>query len=132
MTGKYILLRGGTVLTHSTDEHVIPLYNTDVLVHHDNIVAVGKAIDPPSDAYTEIIECRGRIVSPGFVDTHHHVWQTQLKGRHADQGLVAYMVSGMFPCRMLVGMCSQRMCRQHHVLRLQARGRILGSIVRLS
>ncbi|KIV85869.1 hypothetical protein PV11_01522 [Exophiala sideris] len=94
LTGKYILLRGGTVLTHSTDENVIPLYDTDVLVHDDTIVKIGKAIDPPSDAYTEVIECHGKIVSPGFVDTHHHVWQTQLKGRHADQGLVAYMVSG--------------------------------------
>ncbi|KAI1627411.1 hypothetical protein EDD37DRAFT_622239 [Exophiala viscosa] len=92
-TGKYILLREGTVLTHSTDDHVIPLYDTDILVHDDTIVNIGRAIDAP-DAHTEVIECRGKIVSPGFVDTHHHIWQTQLKGRHADQGLVAYMVSG--------------------------------------
>jgi hypothetical protein len=28
------------------------------------------------------------------VDTHHHLWQTQLKGRHADHGLVSYMYTG--------------------------------------
>ncbi|EXJ93224.1 hypothetical protein A1O3_01781 [Capronia epimyces CBS 606.96] len=88
-----ILLRGGTVLSHDADDHVIPLYDTDVLIQ-DNIIAdVGKNISSPSEA-TEVIDCKGKIISPGFVDTHHHVWQTQLKGRHADEGLVSYMVSG--------------------------------------
>jgi cytosine/adenosine deaminase-related metal-dependent hydrolase len=36
------------------------------------------------------------IVSPGFIDTHHHVWQTQLKGRHANQTLLEYLPNGPF------------------------------------
>lgn len=39
---------------------------------------------------------RGKIISPGFVDTHHHVWQTLLKGRHADQTLLQYLPAGNF------------------------------------
>jgi cytosine/adenosine deaminase-related metal-dependent hydrolase len=35
-----------------------------------------------------------KIISPGFVDTHHHLWQTQLKGRHANELLLEYMASG--------------------------------------
>ncbi|KIX01558.1 uncharacterized protein Z518_09284 [Rhinocladiella mackenziei CBS 650.93] len=88
-----VLLRGGTVLTHSADDHVIPLYDTDVLVRDNVIAEVRKNIAPLSEQ-TEIIDCQGKIVSPGFVDTHHHLWQTQLKGRHAEQGLLSYMVSG--------------------------------------
>ncbi|KAJ4294219.1 hypothetical protein N0V90_007909 [Kalmusia sp. IMI 367209] len=35
-----------------------------------------------------------KIVSPGFIDTHHHLWQTQLKGRHADHTVLDCMPSG--------------------------------------
>jgi cytosine/adenosine deaminase-related metal-dependent hydrolase len=88
-----ILLQGGTVLAHDKNDHVIILRDTDVLVCNDIIETIGQNIVPPSES-TEVIDCRGKIVSPGFVDTHHHLWQTQLKGRHAEQGLVAYMYSG--------------------------------------
>ncbi|KIW19978.1 hypothetical protein PV08_00553 [Exophiala spinifera] len=95
MADRSILLQGGLVLTHSSspDDHVIPLHDTDVLIVGNVISQIAKGIKAPSKD-TETIDCRGKIVSPGFIDTHHHLWQTQLKGRHADEGLVAYMVSG--------------------------------------
>ena len=88
-----ILLRGGTVLTHDEKNHVISLFQTDVLVRGNLITEIGKGLSPPIPD-TEIIDCIGKIVSPGFVDTHHHLWQTQLKGRHVNQGLVPYMYAG--------------------------------------
>jgi cytosine/adenosine deaminase-related metal-dependent hydrolase len=91
-----ILLKGGTVLTHDEQDHVIPLQGTDVLVRDGQIAEIGKNLASPA-ADTQVIDCTGKIISPGFVDTHHHMWQTQLKGRHADQGLVAYMYTGMLP-----------------------------------
>ncbi|KIW91958.1 uncharacterized protein Z519_06940 [Cladophialophora bantiana CBS 173.52] len=88
-----ILLQGGTVLIHDEYDRVVPLRDTDLLVRDGVIADIGKDISPPNSD-TEVIECKGKIISPGFVDTHHHLWQTQLKGRHAEQGLVAYMYSG--------------------------------------
>ena len=41
------ILRGGTVLTHSTDNHVVPLFETDVLVRGGIIADVGKNLSPP-------------------------------------------------------------------------------------
>ena len=29
------------------------------------------------------------------IDTHHHLWQTQLRARFGDEMLVAYMLKGM-------------------------------------
>jgi cytosine/adenosine deaminase-related metal-dependent hydrolase len=87
-----ILLRGGTVLTHGENDRVVPLYSTDVLVQGDTIADIGENLQVSGDV--EILDCKGKIVSPGFVNTHHHLWQTQLKGRHAEQGLLKYMYCG--------------------------------------
>jgi hypothetical protein len=35
-----------------------------------------------------------KILTPCFVDTHYYVWQTLLKGRHGDEMLLGYFVSG--------------------------------------
>lgn len=95
MMSASILLQNGTILTHDDHDHVVPLHETDVVICGNIITAIGKDLRSNLVGEVEIIDCRGKIVSPGYVDTHHHVWQTQLKGRHAEEGLVAYMVTGM-------------------------------------
>jgi cytosine/adenosine deaminase-related metal-dependent hydrolase len=41
-------------------------------------------------------DCTNKIISPGFIDTHHHGWQTLLKGRHANHTLLQYMTEGNY------------------------------------
>jgi cytosine/adenosine deaminase-related metal-dependent hydrolase len=65
----------------------------DLLIEGNIITKIQEGIVPPAGA--ELIDCVDKIISPGFVDTHHHVWQTLLKGRHADQLLLDYFPSGM-------------------------------------
>src|SRR5437660_12250197 len=88
-----ILLKGGTVLFHEKDDHVSPLRDTDVLIE-GNII---KKIAPSITAHpgTKTIDCTGKIVSPGFIDTHYHVWQRRLKGRFSDDTLLYYMPNGI-------------------------------------
>jgi len=88
-----ILLKNGIVLSHGADDHVTALHNTDVLIEGNKIVKIGKSLASAD----ETIDCTHKIISPGFVDTHHHMWQTQLKGRHADETLLQYMISGEHP-----------------------------------
>ncbi|OBT87582.1 hypothetical protein VE02_04113 [Pseudogymnoascus sp. 03VT05] len=87
-----ILLQGGTVLYHDDENYVTALKDTDVLVTGNLIAKIAKGIEVPEGAI--VIDCKGKIVSPGFIDTHHHLWQTQLKGRHMDETLLEYMVAG--------------------------------------
>ncbi|WP_158894104.1 amidohydrolase family protein [Amycolatopsis anabasis] len=68
------LIRGGAVL--SMDPAVGDFPAADVLVEGRKIVAVG----PDLDARAEVIDATGTIVLPGFVDTHHHQYQTALRG----------------------------------------------------
>ncbi|KAF4964437.1 hypothetical protein FSARC_7623 [Fusarium sarcochroum] len=89
-----ILLRGGTLLWHDDKDHVSPLRETDILIKANRIAKVGRGIVAPSGA--ELVDCRGKIISPGFVDTHHHLWQTQLKGCHAEQSVLDYLVTGFW------------------------------------
>ena len=86
-----MLLQGGTVLTHGVDDHVQAI-QADLLIESNTITKIDKDIQAPVD--TEIIDCTDKIVSPGFIDTHHHVWQTLLKGRHANDLLLDYFPSG--------------------------------------
>jgi len=69
MSNRNILFKGGTVIT--MDPAVPNLALGDVLVHGDKIAAVGANL-PAGDA--EIIDAKGTIVMPGFIDAHHHAW----------------------------------------------------------
>lgn len=86
------LLQGGTVLTHDDDDNVIAK-KVDILIEGGIITKIEAGIVPPSSA--KIVDCKNKIVSPGFIDTHHHVWQTLLKGRVANELLLGYFVPGM-------------------------------------
>jgi cytosine/adenosine deaminase-related metal-dependent hydrolase len=91
MSTNSILLQGGTVLVHDEDDHVHPI-TADVLIEGNIITKIEAGISPPLHA--QIFDCTDKIITPGFVDTHHHVWQTLLKGRHANQLLLDYMPDG--------------------------------------
>lgn len=73
-----LLLRNGTVL--SMDPAVGDFEVADVLIEGNLIRAVGPRLesDLPS------LDCTGRIVIPGFVNTHHHMFQTALRSYWAD------------------------------------------------
>ncbi|WP_439379735.1 amidohydrolase family protein [Amycolatopsis lexingtonensis] len=69
------LVQGGVVL--SMDPGVGTLPRGDVLIEDGRIAAVAPAIDV---ADGEIVDAAGKIVLPGFVDTHRHTWQTAFRG----------------------------------------------------
>lgn len=78
------LIKGGRVLamTDSSERAA------DILVENGRIVA----IEPDIAANAEIIDAQDSIVMPGFVDTHRHVWQTQLRTTATDWSLFDYFV----------------------------------------
>jgi 5-methylthioadenosine/S-adenosylhomocysteine deaminase len=83
------LLRGGTVV--SVDP-ALGDFRGDVLIEGDVIAAVGDLGDVPG---AEVIDVRGHIVFPGFVDGHRHLYQTALRGLGVEWSLVEYCI-GMF------------------------------------
>jgi 5-methylthioadenosine/S-adenosylhomocysteine deaminase len=71
-----ILIRGGYVVT--VDPGVGDFVEGDVLVRDGVIAEVGSRVAASSDV--EVIDARGRLVIPGLVDTHRHVWQGAIGG----------------------------------------------------
>jgi cytosine/adenosine deaminase-related metal-dependent hydrolase len=66
----------------------------DVLIDGAKIVAIGPRIDiDPADC--EVIDVSGKIVCPGFVDTHRHLWQAPFRYLGADW-LIAHYAKAMW------------------------------------
>ncbi|MDX8053013.1 amidohydrolase family protein [Lentzea sp. BCCO 10_0798] len=71
---RRVLLTGGTVVTMDPELGVLP--RGDVLIEGDTIAAVAAEL-PVGDAI--VVDATGSIVAPGFVDTHRHAWEAQLR-----------------------------------------------------
>jgi hypothetical protein len=72
--GQRVLVRGGVVLT--MDRQLGDFERADVLIEGSKIAAVGPGIAPATAA---VIDASRMIVMPGFVDSHRHMWQAQLR-----------------------------------------------------
>ncbi len=57
----------------------------DVLVEGKKILAVGQNLQATG---ADVIDATGRIVMPGFIDTHHHQFETALRSFLADGVLI--------------------------------------------
>jgi 5-methylthioadenosine/S-adenosylhomocysteine deaminase len=81
------LLTGGILLT--SDRELGVLWPGDILVEDGRIVAVGPSLEA---ADAEVVELEGRMVLPGFVDTHRHTWQSIVRNVASDWTLTDYLV----------------------------------------
>jgi 5-methylthioadenosine/S-adenosylhomocysteine deaminase len=81
--GRRYVIRGGSVM--SLDRKVGDFAQADVLVNGKKIQAVGRNLHA-GDA--TVIDATGRIVMPGFIDTHHHQFETALRSFLADGVLI--------------------------------------------
>ncbi|KAF5579672.1 5-methylthioadenosine s-adenosylhomocysteine deaminase [Fusarium pseudocircinatum] len=87
-----ILLQNGLAIQHDEHDAIQVTENTDILILDGIIKEVGKSIKPPP--HTEVVDCSNKIISPGFINTHHHLWQTQLKGYGTDNCWLDYFSDG--------------------------------------
>jgi 5-methylthioadenosine/S-adenosylhomocysteine deaminase len=72
-----LLLKGGLVVT--MDDSRGDLSDADVLIRDGVIAAVDRGLST-SIRDADVIDATGRLVIPGLVDTHRHVWQGAIGG----------------------------------------------------
>jgi cytosine/adenosine deaminase-related metal-dependent hydrolase len=82
-----VLLKGGFVL--SMDPAVGDFETADVLIEGKKIAAIGRDLSKQANGAT-VLSAEGMIVMPGFIDTHHHQYETVMRSILADGGLGLY------------------------------------------
>ncbi len=66
-----ILLKNARIITMKGDEVI---ENGDVLIVDNRIQLIGKSGSLTVPANAKVVDCNGKTVVPGFVDTHSHMW----------------------------------------------------------
>lgn len=84
-------IQGGTVVTMDPARRV--LEGACVEVESGSISRIGAASDGPA----ETIDARGKIVIPGFVQTHVHLCQTLYRNRADDLDLLHWLRERIWP-----------------------------------
>src|SRR5436309_9546554 len=91
-----LFVMGGTVVT--MDGHRTVIEDGAVAVKGDVIVAVGPRSELESKySAPQIIDARGRLVLPGFINGNTHVPMTLLRGLHDDVTLNDWLYKYIFP-----------------------------------
>jgi cytosine/adenosine deaminase-related metal-dependent hydrolase len=86
------LFKNGTILSFDDATTSIKiLRDTSLLVVNDKIAAIGNESDVPQDA--ETIDVSGKIITPGFINTHMHAWQTAYRTLAPNTTLASYFFS---------------------------------------
>ncbi|AOM84029.1 5'-deoxyadenosine deaminase [Salisediminibacterium beveridgei] len=87
-----ILIRNAEIITMNEKREQL---TGDILIEGTDILAVGEHLPCPTDA--EVIDGTGRVVIPGFIQTHIHLCQTIFRGRGDDLELMDWLKGRIWP-----------------------------------
>ncbi len=86
-----ILLNNGLLVTQNKKRHVM---RADLLVEGNQIEKIGKGITERPEF---VIDCSGKLVLPGLVNTHGHLAMTLLRGYGDDMPLQQWLEKRIWP-----------------------------------
>jgi len=136
------VITGGHVLT--VDARRNEYTGGYVAVDGTQIIEVGPGPVPERFAGAERVDARGCLVTPGLVNTHHHLYQWATRGRAVDSGLFdwltqLYPVWGMLDERIVGAAATAALAwlartgatttMDHHYLFPRGGGDVLGATV---
>lgn len=89
-----LLIKGATVVTMDAENNV---YRGDVFIRSGRIAELGDSLTGSAYKSAEIIDGRGRVLIPGFVQTHVHLCQTLFRGAADDLSLIDWLRKRVWP-----------------------------------
>jgi len=89
MTTK--LIRNAVILTMNPNQDIVA---GDVLIQNNRIGRIGPNLQDEADV---VIDAAGKVLLPGFVQTHIHLCQTLFRGRADDLALIDWLRSRIWP-----------------------------------
>ncbi|WP_416176504.1 8-oxoguanine deaminase [Clostridium sp.] len=74
---KYTLLKNlDCIITFNENDEIFE--KSDILICDEKIVSIGNKVKVHGDV--NIVDCTGLVAMPGFVNTHHHLYQSLFRG----------------------------------------------------
>ena len=73
-----LLLVGGIVITVDDERRVLD--PGSVAIRGDRIKAVGSSAELADIHADRVIDCQGKLITPGFIDCHNHLFESLLRG----------------------------------------------------
>lgn len=99
---RRILIKGGMILTLDPQNRIL---TGDLLVEDGRITELGREL--PMRPGTETLDARGRVVLPGFIQTHVHLCQTIFRGAADDLSLIEWLRERIWPLE--AGLTAERL-----------------------
>lgn len=91
-----LLLTNAVIVTVDKERRI--LYDGAMAVREGRILEVGESAELEKKyTCTEKMDCEGKIIFPGFINTHNHLFQTLLKGLGDDMALKDWLATMTFP-----------------------------------
>jgi cytosine/adenosine deaminase-related metal-dependent hydrolase len=85
-----VLFRDALIVTMDENRSV---FTGSLLVENDRI----KAINPENSQADQIIDCRGKVLIPGLIQTHVHLVQVLFRGQADDLALLDWLRKKIWP-----------------------------------
>ena len=92
MTGS-LLIKEATIITLDPHHRI---FSGDLLIENNRIAQI-SAFSITAEYADEVIEARGRVLLPGFVQTHVHLCQTLFRGAADDRALIDWLRQRVWP-----------------------------------
>ncbi|KAH8886255.1 hypothetical protein GQ53DRAFT_845054 [Thozetella sp. PMI_491] len=88
------LFSGGTIISYDVSQEApVVIRDGSLLVTKDSVAGIYNSPSPPDlPRGTVTVNCTGKILTPGFIDTHKHAWQTAFKTLASNATLAEYFV----------------------------------------
>lgn len=89
-----LLIKGAAIITLDRENRV---FKGDVFLEGGRIRALGESLTGREYKSAEVIQARGRVLLPGFVQTHIHLCQTLFRGAADDLSLIDWLTKRIWP-----------------------------------
>lgn len=88
------LIRNAIIMTMNENNDIL---TGDLLIEGNRIAGIGDNLGAQAAEGVEIIDAGGKVLLPGFVQTHIHLCQTLFRGRADDLALIDWLRERIWP-----------------------------------
>jgi 5-methylthioadenosine/S-adenosylhomocysteine deaminase len=90
-----LILENATIVTMDDNRRVLD--DSSIGIENGRITAIGSVKQIRETGASDVLDCSGKIVIPGFVNTHTHLFQTLSKGLGSDVPLFDWFRKAILP-----------------------------------